>query len=199
MSLKQSELADRWELSPGRISQLVSEGMPLDSIEAAEKWRAERHAESGIAPSNFRMEGSPNIEEPPIDKKSTNPSSLLENFDSIVERQRFLVQVSRNEYIKAVKSGSPQQSKLYASYDKTVITLTKLKAELDRLAIMNKEYILSSEASDAIKLFAGEILNRLDKLSLEVAEKCNPENPALAVKVLNDWTIKVRKDLSKNE
>ena len=138
MSLKQSELADRWELSPGRISQLVSEGMPLDSIEAAEKWRAERHAESGIAPSNFRMEGSPNIEEPPIDKKSNNPSSLLENFDSIVERQRFLVQVSRNEYIKAVKSGSPQQSKLYASYDKTVITLTKLKAELDRLAIMNK-------------------------------------------------------------
>ena len=199
MSIKQSDLAERWELSPGRISQLVTEGMPLDSFEAAEKWRAERHAESGIAPSNFRMEGSPNIEEPPIEQKSASSASVLETFDSIVERQRFLVQVSRNEYIKAVKAGSPQQSKLYASYDKTVNTLTKLKAESDRLAVINGEYIRSTDAADAMRTFASEVLNRLDKLALEVAEQCNPENPPRAVKVLNAWTVKVRKELSRHE
>jgi hypothetical protein len=199
MTVKQSDLAERWELSPGRISQLVTDGMPLDSFEAAEKWRAERHAESGIAPSNFRMEGSPNIEEPPIEQKSASSGSVLETFDSIVERQRFLVQVSRNEYIKAVKAGSPQQSKLYASYDKTVNTLTKLKAESDRLAVITKEYIRSTDAADAMRTFASEVLNRLDKLALEVAEQCNPENPPRAVKVLNSWTVKVRKELSRHE
>jgi hypothetical protein len=199
MPIKQKELADRWEVTAGRISQLVDEGMPLDSIEAAEKWRAQRHMDTGIAPGNFRMEPS-DIHEPPEKPQSDQkPSAVLETFDSIVERQRFLVQVSRNEYIKAVKSGSPQQSKLYASYDKTVNTLTKLKAESDRLAVLTREYIRATDAADAIRSFASEVLNRLDKLALDVAEGCNPENPAKAVKVLEAWTRKVREELSKGE
>jgi len=201
MSIKQSDLAERWELSAGRISQLVSEGMPLDSFESAERWRAKRHGETGIAPANYKMEGSPEIQEPQTDQKPTTSatSSVLETFDSIVERQRFLVQVSRNEYIKAVKAGSPQQSKLYASYDKTVNTLTKLKAESDRLAVMNGEYIRAIDAAEAIRAFASEVLNRLDKVSLEIAEQCNPENPPKAVKALNAWCVKIRKELSRDE
>jgi hypothetical protein len=198
MPIKQSELAERWELSAGRISQLVNEGMPLDSFESAERWRAKRHMDTGIAPSNYKMEASPDVHETPTDQKPTT-SSVLETFDSIVERQRFLVQVSRNEYIKAVRAGSPQQSKLYASYDKTVNTLTKLKAEADRLAIMNGEYIRAVDASDAIRSFSSDVLNRLDKIALEVAEQCNPENPAKAVKALNVWCVKIRNELSKDE
>jgi hypothetical protein len=38
MAISQKTLVERWELSPGRISQLVAEGMPLDSVEEAEKW-----------------------------------------------------------------------------------------------------------------------------------------------------------------
>lgn len=202
MSVTQAQLAERWELSRGRISQLVSEGMPLDSFEAAERWRAQRHMATGVAPSEFKVEpGSPSDEpEEQAEEKTDDaqPTTVLETFDSIVERQRILVQIARNQYIKAVKSSSPQQSRLYASYDKTVNTLTKLKAEADRLALMNREYIRATDAADAMRKLTGEFVNRLDKLALDVAESCNPENPAKAVKVLQAWTTRVRTELSKN-
>lgn len=198
MAISQKTLAERWELSPGRISQLVSEGMPLDSIEEAEKWRANRHLSTGIPPSDYKLDGTQPVEQPdePEEKEA---KTVLETFDSIIERQRILVQISRNQYIKAVKSGSPQQSRLYASYDKTVNTLTKLKAEADRLALMNREYIRASDATEAMRKLAGDFVNRLDKLALDVAEACNPDNPAKAVKVLEAWALRVRSDLSKDE
>lgn len=198
MAVSQKTLAERWELSPGRISQLVSEGMPLDSVEEAEKWRAQRHLTTGIAPSDYKLEAAP-PEGNPEEVEEKAPQTVLETFDSIVERQRILVQISRNQYIKAVKSGSPQQSRLYASYDKTVNTLTKLKAEADRLALMNREYIRASDATEAMRKLASDFVNRLDKLALDVAEACNPENPAKAVKALEAWSLRIRTELSKDE
>jgi hypothetical protein len=198
MPISQKTLVERWELSPGRISQLVAEGMPLDSVEEAEKWRANRHLSTGIPPSDYKLDATQPTEQPE-ETEEKEAKTVLETFDSIIERQRILVQISRNQYIKAVKSGSPQQSRLYASYDKTVNTLTKLKAEADRLALMNREYIRANDATDAMRKLAGDFVNRLDKLALDVAEACNPDNPAKAVKVLEAWALRVRADLSKDE
>jgi len=196
MAIEQKALSERWELSKGRISQLVAEGMPLDSVEAAEKWRAERiglngNPAEGYTPSNETGQEAA--------QQSPQKQGVLETFESIVERQRLLVQLSRNQYIKAVREGSPAQSKLYASYDKTVNTLTKLKAELDRIAVMGRDFIPATEASEAMREMTGNFVNRLDKLALETAEACNPENPAKAVKALEAWARQVRSELSKDE
>jgi hypothetical protein len=43
---------------------------------------------------------------------------------------------------------------------------------------------------------ASGVVNRLDKLALDVAEGCNPENPAKAVKVLEAWVRRVKAELS---
>lgn len=201
MSISQKTLVERWELSAGRISQLVAEGMPLESVEQAEKWRAQRHLSTGIPPADYKLPaGGTDVEQIEAGETEDRPTTnVLETFDSIIERQRLLVQISRNQYIKAVKSGSPQQSRLYASYDKTVNTLTKLKGESDRLALMNREYIRAIDAAESMRKLAGDFVNRLDKLALDVAESCNPENPARAVKVLEAWVIRARTELSKDE
>lgn len=196
MAVEQKALAERWELSKGRISQLVSEGMPLDSIEAAVKWRAERIGINGNPAEGYTPSNEPGLE---AAQQSPPKQGMLETFESIVERQRLLVQLSRNQYIKAVREGSSAQSKLYASYDKTVNTLTKLKAELDRIAVMGREFIPAIEASEAMREMTGNFVNRLDKLALETAEACNPENPAKAVKALEAWARQVRSELSKDE
>jgi len=196
MSIEQKALAERWELSKGRISQLVAEGMPLDSVEAAEKWRAERIGLNGNPAEGYTPSNEPGLE---AAQQSPPKQGVLETFESIVERQRLLVQLSRNQYIKAVREGSPAQSKLYASYDKTVNTLTKLKAELDRIAVMGRDFIPATEASEAMREMTGNFVNRLDKLALETAEACNPENPAKAVKALEAWARQVRSELSKDE
>jgi hypothetical protein len=196
MAIEQKALAERWELSKGRISQLVAEGMPLESIEAAEKWRAERIGLNGNPAEGYSPSNEPGQE---TAHQAPQKQGVLETFESIVERQRLLVQLSRNQYIKAVREGSPAQSKLYASYDKTVNTLTKLKAELDRIAVMGRDFIPATEASEAMREMTAGIVNRLDKLALDVAEGCNPENPAKAVKVLEAWVRRVKADLSTHD
>ncbi len=196
MAIEQKALAERWELSKGRISQLVAEGMPLDSVEAAEKWRAERIGLNGNPAEGYSPSNEPGQE---TAHQAPQKQGVLETFESIVERQRLLVQLSRNQYIKAVREGSPAQSKLYASYDKTVNTLTKLKAELDRIAVMGRDFIPATEATEAMREMTAGIVNRLDKLTLDVAEGCNPENPAKAVKVLEAWVRCVKADLSTHD
>jgi len=187
MAISQKQLAERWEITAGRVSQLVSEGMPLTSFEDAERWRAERHMETGHHPAGFTI--TPN--------ENAGNNTELENFDQVIQHQRGLVALARDQYVNAVREGSPQQSKLYASYDKTVNTLTKLKAEWDRLSVMNRDYIRATDSADAMKTLMAEVVNRLDKLSLDCAEGCNPENPAKAVKVLDAWKRKVMGELSK--
>jgi len=203
MPISQTQLAARWELSKARISQLVAQGMPMSSVEDAERWRAERHMETGHAPASFLDNPDPALigDESGGGLADPEPDPLPggETFSDIIESQRRLIQMSRREYIKAVKGGSPQQSKLYASYDKTVNTLTKLKAEADRLSVFSREYIRATDAAEAMREFAAEVVNRLDKAALDLAESCNPENPAKAVKALTTWSHKVRKELSKDE
>ena len=50
-----------------------------------------------------------------------------------------------------------------------------------------------------MRQITSEMVNRLDKLALDVAEGCNPENPAKAVKVLEAWVRKVRAELTADE
>jgi hypothetical protein len=45
----------------------------------------------------------------------------------------------------------------------------------------------------------GEVLAVLDKLGLDCAEKCNPDNPAMAIKALESWVRSARNILSKDE
>jgi hypothetical protein len=49
-----------------------------------------------------------------------------------------------------------------------------------------------------VREFAAEVLTRLDKVALEVAEKANPDNPAVAAKALEAWVRSVRLDLSRD-
>jgi hypothetical protein len=185
MAVEQKVLAERWELSKGRISQLVAEGMPLDSVEAAEKWRAERLGDAFPASPEVRQ----------LEQKSQNQN--LETFESIIERQRMLVQIARNQYIKAVREGSNQQSKLYASYDKTISTLAKLNEESDRILVFAREHIRASEAREAMLRLAGLIVERLDALGSECGENANPKDPVKAIGVLTEWARETREKIAR--
>ena len=62
-----------------------------------------------------------------------------------------------------------------------------LEEEQERRAVLAKDFIKSTEAREAMLQIISEVLTRLDKLALDCAEGCNPENPAKAVKVLENW------------
>ena len=90
----------------------------------------------------------------------------------------------------------PNQGKYQTAYNQSLKTLMDLEDEQERRLILAKDYISAKEAGEAMRSLMADVVNRLDKLALDVAEGCNPENPAKAVKALEAWVRKTRADLS---
>jgi len=173
------ELGTALGVTPQRVSILRKDGMPTDSIEAALAWRAQREAS--------RRASAPKAEPAQLDDGTLA--------DTIAEH-RTLVGRARGVWQAAMEGGDPNQGKYQTAYNQSLKTLVNLEEEQERRLILAKDYISAKEAGEAMRQLTAEVVNRLDKLALDVAEGCNPENPAKAVKVLEAWVRKVRAELS---
>jgi len=78
--VKGVELAARWKCSPAYISKLKAKGMPMDSFETADSWRAS-HASEGIGHKSTSSTPSPTV---------TLPPSAPTPADSLAEAERHL-------------------------------------------------------------------------------------------------------------
>ena len=185
MSISQQELAERWGISKGRVSQLVAAGMPLTSVEDAELWRNRRHEASGIAPRGHSIpqEGA-EAALPPESDATGSPEGEGDPFAELVNRQTQLVRISRAQYLRAVQDGSPQQSRLYQTYDKNLKTLISLQREALSRQVTSRELIKMEFAVERFGKIIAEMRQDLEKVELELASKANPANPA---KALSAW------------
>jgi hypothetical protein len=165
-----------------RVSALRKEGMPTDTIEAAKAWREAR--------AQVQRAQAPKAAPAQLDDGTLA--------DTIAEH-RSLVGRARGVWQAAMEGGDPNQGKYQTAYNQSLKTLVALEEEQERRLILAKEYISAKEAAEAMRQITSEMVNRLDKLALDVAEGCNPENPAKAVKVLEAWVRKVRAELTTDE
>lgn len=182
MALTNTHLAQALGVTAQRINALRREGMPNETLEAAQAWRAAR------AETNKRAA--------PIAAPAQLDDGTLA--DTITEH-RALVGRARGVWQAAMESGDPNQGKYQTAYNQSLKTLVALEEEQERRLILAKDYISAKEAAEAMRQITSEMVNRLDKLALDVAEGCNPENPAKAVKVLEAWVRKVRAELTADE
>ena len=175
------DIAAALGVTPQRVTALVRLGMPTDSIEAAVAWRSTR--EDG------RRRPAP---------KAVAPDALDDGtLAHSIEAHKALVSQARGVWQAAMDQGDSNQGKFQTAYNQSFKTLLDLEAEQERRLKESRTFILRTEAEATVRAFAGEVLARLDKLALEVAEKVNPDNPPLAVKVLDAWCRSVRIDLSR--
>ena len=177
----QTDIAEALGLTRQRVSILVKKGMPIDSVEAATAWR--------------QAQEDARLRKAPIAPAQLDDGSLA---DTILEH-RSLVTRARGVWLGAMDAGDPNQGKYQSAYNSSLRSLINLEEEQERRLILPKDYISSREASEVMRELAATMVNRLDKLALDVAESCNPENPAKAVKVLEAWVRRVKAELSQDE
>ena len=177
----QTEIAEALGLTRQRVSILVKKGMPIDSVEAAISWR--------------QSQEDARVRKAPIAPAQLDDGTLA---DTIAEH-RSLVGRARGVWQAAMESGDTNQAKYQSAYNASLKSLINLEEEQERRLILAKDYISAKEAGEAMRQITSEVVNRLDKLALDVAEGCNPENPAKAVKVLEAWVRKVRAELTADE
>jgi len=177
----QTDIAEALGLTRQRVSILVKKGMPIDSVEAATAWR--------------QAQEDARLRKAPIAPAQLDDGSLA---DTILEH-RSLVTRARGVWLGAMDAGDPNQVKYQSAYNSSLRSLISLEEEQERRLILAKDYISSREAGEAMRELAATMVNRLDKLALDAAEGCNPENPAKAVKVLEAWVRRVKAELSQDD
>ena len=182
MALTNAEIGLALGVTAQRVSALRKEGMPTDTIEAAKAWREAR--------AQVQRAQAPKAAPAQLDDGSLA--------DTIAEH-RALVGRARGVWQAAMEAGDPNQGKYQTAYNQSLKTLVALEEEQERRLILTKDYISAKEAGEAMREITAAVVNRLDKLALDVAEGCNPENPAKAVKVLEAWVRRVKAELSTDE
>ena len=177
-TITHGQIAQALGVSVARITILKKEGMPTDSIQAALDWRQARE-----------------------DERRRLAPIVIETLDdgSIAERiriHRIKVNMAGEVWEQSIRERDPNQGKYQSSYNASLKTLLNLEAEQERRAILAEDFIKATDAREAMLQLVSDVLTRHDKLALDCAEGCNPDNPAKAVKVLESWVRKFRSDIS---
>lgn len=177
--LTNQQIANHFGFSAPRAAALIREGMPLDSLENAEAWRQQRLLRSrrgravGVTPSNPVV----------IDPTTVNPD---DDFEQTVARHRELKETARQTYIEAGRTQSAgDAAKYYQTYQNILKTLVVIEREALARRIESKDLIKTSSALDRFNRVLGEIKADLTGLPVQIASQLNPNNPGLALKILD--------------
>ena len=188
MSVRPVDIAERLEISRQAVNGFINQGMPTDSVEAAEAWYNERQ---------MRRNGGANVRKnAEITLTAGQMSENDRNFAHIVEQHRELKARAYQQYLEDLDEHSPNQSKSYATYDKLVKTLVSLERELHARNIAAKEYIKTQTAIERFGKVLLAIRNELTQLSTKIAIKANPDAPGTAMKAIDDEVTKILGRLS---
>ena len=178
-ALTTKALAAALGVSVQRVGVLRREGMPTDSVEAANVWREARAAERAASA--------------PVPAVASLDDGTIQQR---IARQNVLVSRARDVWQAAMETGDRDQSKYHTQYNQATAKLIDLEAEAERRALMAREYIKASEAKEAMLHLTGEWIEAMERMPSELGEACNPNDPPKAIAVLQAYVRKVRENLS---
>lgn len=164
MRITKVEFAGRLGVVKQQVQKWVEQGMPIDSIEAAEAWVMSRRAKGGAA--------------------DTVPIRPDKDFHETVEKQRELKARAYKQYLDDIDT--PDAAKSYATYDKLVKTLVTLEKELLARQIASRELIRTQTAVERFGKVLSDLRQQLTQLGTKVAPKANPDHPGRALKAIDE-------------
>jgi hypothetical protein len=201
-----SEYARARGVSHQYISKLVKKGMPLTSFEAADQFR-EAHASSKPPTNPTRIARMIDEEPPryslsdtseqPLRKGGVNPAkhssgSTLET--TVMNAHRAAGEAWRLLHEAMIEGKASKIQVLLSIHNKAVDALftveSAYRTELERRRIL----IPLAEAMEIARRGYEVILQRLKTLPQNVAPRCNPANPHLAIAILETECMEIIAD-----
>lgn len=191
MKLRHEDLAEALGVSRPRVTQLVTLGMPTDSLDAAVAWRDARRV-NNVRAGNIAIPVQPlNLSDLDSvlqvvtgESRSGGVSeggSGDEEMDKRIREQAELCHMTRQSFLQAMTSGDPSQAKLYGNFDRAIATLLRLERE--RLVRLQERGRLvdADEAANRFGKILGQLRSLIERAELTFAPKANPEDPPKAL------------------
>lgn len=164
------DIAGRLGISKQLVNAYITQGMPIDSFEAAEAWVMSRRAVRGGSQAAVTSD---------------------KDFNETVERQRELKALAHRKYLDDLSNDSPEASKSYSTYDKLVKTLITMEKELHARQIASREFIRTQTAIERFGKILTNLRNELTQLGTKVASRANPDHPGRALKAIDEEMTRI--------
>lgn len=199
---KQSDIAKAWGCSEAYVSKLKGQGMPVGSLEAANKWRSERSAGRGIG---FRSKSAPNEAGGPSESqngqdapkltgcsnrfrhaaaRAAKPKSLR-SAESSVKAAIEIEELARLQVAEATAANQDSRlPNLIGAYTKA--QSNRFAAEERLLALQEKAGTLipATEAKGTVAKILGTLFSRLRAVPAKSGPRANPSDDLLAESVI---------------
>jgi len=178
-----SELGRHWKISKQAVAKHVKKGCPLSSIAAADKWRdGQGQRRSGkpedAAPAKGKP-GRPKLVEGPARTGDSLHDALL-NAIMVSDKAYEFVQKAM------VSENDPRLSIRLAIHSKALDTRFDAEKRYREESERRGQLIDFNKASETFRRGFDFILSRMRKIPQTHAARCNPQNPTMALGVLEN-------------
>ena len=179
--ISQKNYADHSGLSRGRVSQLRRQGLPLDSLEAADAWRgmtARQRPEASAAPPG----GPPRPSQPAPDLQGA-----AESIRAAWGRLERCERVAFEMLEAALTEGRPDAGRLVAIHAAAVRNLADGRQRLLDLAEREQELVSGSWVRRTMQSHDGVVAQLAKAMPRSLASRVNPADPEHAQGELVRW------------
>ena len=179
--ISQKAYANHANISRGRVSQLCRQGLPLDSLEAADAWRgmtARQRPEASAAPPG----GLPRCSQPAPDLEGA-----AESIRAAWGRLERCERVAFEMLEAALTEGRPDAGRLVAIHAAAVRNLADGRGRLLDLAERERELVSGSWVRRVMQQHDGVVAQLAKAMPRSLASRVNPADPEHAQSELIRW------------
>lgn len=196
--MTQKEYGDRIGISQPRVAQLIAQGMPMTSPEAADIWRSQnirskRKSDSHKTPT---PEG-PAIEQegPYRPAEASNPidtaAAATDSPQGAYERQRQIERAAYDLAVDALRGGRADAGRLVAIHAAAAKNLTSARDEVIAQAEKERRLVSGDWVRRVMQEHDGAVASLLKAMPKQLSGRISPHDPEHCEIELNRWVQEV--------
>ena len=194
--IRQTDLAQKWNVSRAAISKFVKAGMPLSSVNDAERWKLSN--QKRVSKTEISLIPSPNSSEP--SKDSDAELSVSKTSLGRLNRAKNAEVVAYSLVATAATNKNPVAMRAAVQgWGEAKKRVAEAEMEHARWEEVSRVTVRMGEVQEWITKWHGAIRSLLDALPSSLAARANPSDPECAKQAIQDGINQIFVTIQKAE
>jgi hypothetical protein len=196
--MTQKEYGDRIGISQPRVAQLIAQGMPMTSPEAADIWRSKniRSKRKSDSPKQPTPEPTAIEQEGPYrPAEASNPidtaTAAIDSPQGAYERQRQIERAAYDLAVDALRGGRADAGRLVAIHAAAAKNLTSARDEVIAQAEKERRLVSGDWVRRVMQEHDGAVASLLKAMPKQLSGRISPHDPEHCEIELTRWVQEV--------
>lgn len=196
--MTQKEYGDRIGITQPRVAQLIRQGMPMTSPEAADTWRLQniRIKRKTVPPNPSTLSAFTIKQDGPYrPTEASNPidtaTAATDSPQGAYERQRQIERAAYDLAVDALREGRADAGRLVAIHAAAAKNLTSARDEVIAQAEKERRLVSGDWVRRVMQEHDGSVASLLKSMPKQLSGRISPHDPEHCEKELNRWVQEV--------